>query len=108
VNEVYHIGANGKASGLDPERHSYRSFASLRDPDGNHWLLQEITTRLPVRIDTGVASFGSANDLAIALRWAAAAHGKHEKRIGAADPNWPDWYAAYMVAEQEANSCRNE
>jgi hypothetical protein len=100
VNEIYHIGANGKTSGLDPERRSYRSFASFKDPDGNSWLLQEITSRLPGRIDTGVTSFGSASDLASALRRAAAAHGKHEKRIGAADPNWPDWYAAYMAAEQ--------
>jgi catechol 2,3-dioxygenase-like lactoylglutathione lyase family enzyme len=100
VNEVYHIGVNGKASGLDPERRSYRSFASFRDPDGNRWLLQEITSRLPGRIDPATTTFASANDLASALRRAAAAHGKHEKRIGAADPNWPDWYAAYMVAEQ--------
>ena len=100
VNEVYHIGANGKASGLDPERHSYRSFATFRDPDGNLWLMQEVTTRLPGRIDTGVTSFGSATDLASALRRAAAAHGEHEKRIGQPDPNWPDWYAKYMAAEQ--------
>ena len=70
------------------------------DPDGNGWLFQEITTRLPGRIDSTATSFASANDLASALRRAAAAHGEHEKRIGAADPNWPDWYAAYMVAEQ--------
>jgi catechol 2,3-dioxygenase-like lactoylglutathione lyase family enzyme len=89
-----------RVSSPDPEHRSYRSFASFKDPDGNGWLLQEITTRLPGRIDTGVTSFGSASDLESALRRAAAAHGKHEKRIGAADPNWPDWYAKYMVAEQ--------
>jgi catechol 2,3-dioxygenase-like lactoylglutathione lyase family enzyme len=89
-----------RVSGPDPEHGSYRSFASFHDPDGNGWLLQEITTRLPGRIDTGATSFSSASDLASALRRAAAAHGKHEKRIGAADPNWPDWYAEYMVAEQ--------
>ena len=100
VSEVYHVGANGKASGLDPERHSYRSFATFRDPDGNLWLMQEVTTRLPGRIDTGVTSFGSASDLASALRRAAAAHGEHEKRTGQSDPNWPDWYAKYMAAEQ--------
>jgi catechol 2,3-dioxygenase-like lactoylglutathione lyase family enzyme len=100
VNEVYHIGVNGKASGLDPERHSYRSFASFQDPDGNRWLLQEITTRLPGRIDPAATSFGSATDLVSALRRAAAAHGEHEKRIGNRDANWPDWYAEYMVAEQ--------
>jgi catechol 2,3-dioxygenase-like lactoylglutathione lyase family enzyme len=100
VSEIYHIGQDGKASGLDPEHRSYRSFASFRDPDGNRWLLQEVTTRLPGRIDPAVTSFGSASDLSSALRRAAAAHGEHEKRIGHADPNWPDWYAAYMAAEQ--------
>jgi catechol 2,3-dioxygenase-like lactoylglutathione lyase family enzyme len=99
-NEVYHFSANGKASGLDPERHSYRSLAAFQDPDGNRWVLQEVTTRLPGRIDTGVTSFASANDLASALRRAAAAHGQHEKNTGQADANWPDWYAAYLVAEQ--------
>jgi len=89
-----------RVSGTDPQHRSYRSFASFSDPDGNGWLLQEITTRLPGRIDSGVTSFGSASDLASALRRAAAAHGEHEKRIGAADANWPDWYAAYMAAEQ--------
>jgi catechol 2,3-dioxygenase-like lactoylglutathione lyase family enzyme len=99
-NEVYHFGANGKASGLDPERHSYRSLAAFQDPDGNRWVLQEVTTRFPGRIDTGVTSFASANDLASALRRAAAAHGQHEKNTGQSDPNWPDWYAAYLAAEQ--------
>jgi catechol 2,3-dioxygenase-like lactoylglutathione lyase family enzyme len=99
-DEVYHIGANGKASGLDPEHHTYRSFASFHDPDGNRWVLQEVTARLPGRIDPASTSFGSVTDLAGALRRAAAAHGEHEKRIGKADPNWPDWYAEYMVAEQ--------
>jgi hypothetical protein len=89
-----------RVSGPDPEHRSYRSFASFSDPDGNGWLLQEITTRLPGRIDPAATSFGSASDLASALRRAAAAHGQHEKRNGAADPNWPDWYAAYIVAEQ--------
>jgi catechol 2,3-dioxygenase-like lactoylglutathione lyase family enzyme len=89
-----------RVSGPDPDHRSYRSFASFSDPDGNGWLLQEITTRLPGRIDPAVTSFGSASDLASALRRAEAAHGQHEKRIGQADANWPDWYAAYMVAEQ--------
>jgi len=100
VSEFFHLGPNGMVSGLDPERRSYFSRASFTDPDGNVWLLQEITTRLPGRVDTGVTSFSSASDLASALRRAAAAHGQHEKRIGAADQNWPDWYAKYMVAEQ--------
>ncbi len=100
VSEFFHIGTEGRVSGLDPERRTYRSRASFSDPDGNGWLLQEITTRLPGRIDPGATSFGSASDLASALRRAATAHGKHEKRIGEADPNWPDWCAKYMVAEQ--------
>jgi hypothetical protein len=73
---------------------------SFSDPDGNGWLLQEITTRLPGRIDTGTTSFGSATDLASAFRRAEAAHGEHEKRTGERDADWPSWYAAYMVAEQ--------
>jgi catechol 2,3-dioxygenase-like lactoylglutathione lyase family enzyme len=89
-----------RVGGRDPEHRSYRSFASFHDPDGNGWLLQEITTRLPGRVDSHATSFGSASDLASALRRAAAAHGRHEKLIGGADPNWPDWYAKYMVAEQ--------
>ena len=100
VDEVYHIGDNGKASGPDLQRRSYRSFASFRDPDGNRWLFQEITARLPGRIDSAATTFASASDLASAMRRASVAHGEHEKRFGAADPNWPDWYAAYMVAEQ--------
>ena len=89
-----------RVSGPDPENRSYQSFASFKDPDGNGWLLQQITTRLPGRIGAATTTFASANDLASALRRASAAHGKHEERIGAADPNWPDWYAEYMVAEQ--------
>jgi catechol 2,3-dioxygenase-like lactoylglutathione lyase family enzyme len=89
-----------RVSGPDPEHRSYRSFASFKDPDGNGWLFQEITTRLPGRIDSAATSFASANDLANAMRRASVAHGEHEKRIGAADANWPDWYAKYMVAEQ--------
>jgi catechol 2,3-dioxygenase-like lactoylglutathione lyase family enzyme len=100
VSDIFHLGPNGPASGLDPERGSYRSLASFSDPDGNSWLLQEVTTRLPGRVDATTTSFGSGGDLAGALRRAAAAHGEHEARIGEADANWPDWYAAYMVAEQ--------
>jgi catechol 2,3-dioxygenase-like lactoylglutathione lyase family enzyme len=87
-------------SGPDPEHRSYRSFASFSDPDGNGWLFQEVTTRLPGRIDAAQTAFGSTADLASALRRAEAAHGEHEKRTGQRDANWPDWYAAYMVAEQ--------
>jgi catechol 2,3-dioxygenase-like lactoylglutathione lyase family enzyme len=88
-----------RVEGPDPEHRSYRSFASFRDPDGNGWLLQEITTRLPGRV-AGDTTYASAGDLASALRRAEAAHGQHEKRIGKRDETWPDWYAAYMVAEQ--------
>jgi catechol 2,3-dioxygenase-like lactoylglutathione lyase family enzyme len=95
-----HDGANGRVSGPAPDDASYGTFASFSDPDGNSWLFQEVTTRLPGRVDPAATSFGSASDLADAMRRASAAHGQHEKRIGAADPNWPDWYAKYMVAEQ--------
>jgi catechol 2,3-dioxygenase-like lactoylglutathione lyase family enzyme len=98
-DEPYLFGRS-RISGPDPDHRSYRSFASFHDPDGNGWLLQEVTTRLPGRIDSATTSFTSANDLASALRRAEAAHGEHEKRVGQRDENWPDWYAAYMVAEQ--------
>jgi catechol 2,3-dioxygenase-like lactoylglutathione lyase family enzyme len=88
-----------RVSGLDPERRSYRTFASFKDPDGNGWVMQEITSRLPGRVVTDTA-YASAADLAQALRRAAAAHGQHEARTGQADANWPDWYSEYMVREQ--------
>jgi catechol 2,3-dioxygenase-like lactoylglutathione lyase family enzyme len=101
VSAIFHIGADGFLPGPDPERGSYRSLASFSDPDGNSWLLQEITTRLPGRVDSAATSFGSASDLASAFRRAEAAHGEHEKRTGGQrDANWPEWYAAYMVAQQ--------
>jgi catechol 2,3-dioxygenase-like lactoylglutathione lyase family enzyme len=100
VSDLFHLGADGPVSGADPDHRSYFSLASFRDPDGNSWLLQEVTTRLPGRVDAGQTSFGSSSDLASAMRRASVAHGEHEKRIGAADENWPDWYADYMVAEQ--------
>ncbi|MGA2421474.1 MAG: VOC family protein [Candidatus Acidiferrum sp.] len=99
LDEPYLFGRN-RVSGPDPEHRSYRSFASFRDPDGNGWLFQEITTRLAGRIDAGATTFATANDLASAFRRAEAAHGAHEKRTGQRDANWADWYAAYMVAEQ--------
>ncbi len=109
VSEVFHDGspgaqfqpdaADGRVSGPAPGHESYQSFVTFSDPDGNSWLLQEVTSRLPGRIEGGTA-FSSAPDLAGALRRAAAAHGEHEERIGQADDNWPDWYAAYMVAEE--------
>src|SRR5215467_3626412 len=99
TDEAYLFGRR-RISGPDPEHRSYRSFASFRDPDGNGWLFQELTTRLPGRIDPATTTFASASDLASALRRAEAAHGQHEKRTGQRDANWPDWYAAYMMAEQ--------
>ncbi|MGE5058300.1 MAG: VOC family protein [Betaproteobacteria bacterium] len=99
TDEPYLFG-RVRVSGPDPEHRSYRSFASFSDPDGNGWLFQELTTRLPGRIDSATTTFVSANDLASALRRAEAAHGEHEKRTGQRDANWPDWYAAYMMAEQ--------
>jgi predicted enzyme related to lactoylglutathione lyase len=110
VSEVFHAetpgaqfqpdGASGRVVGPAPDHATYGSFATFSDPDGNGWLLQEITTRLPGRMDSGATSFGSASDLANAFRRAEAAHGEHEKRTGQRDANWSGWYASYMVAEQ--------
>ena len=108
ASEVFHDASGGynrfdpdvRASGPDPQRRTYASFAEFSDPDGNVWQLQEITNRLPGRVDPTTTTFSSVADLASALRRAAAAHGEHEARTGQADANWPDWYAAYMVAEQ--------
>jgi catechol 2,3-dioxygenase-like lactoylglutathione lyase family enzyme len=109
VSEVFHAGTPGaqfqpdgtpvRINGPAPNHASYNSFATFHDPDGNGWLFQELTTRLPGRIDSATTTFASANDLASALRRAAAAHGQHEARTGT-DKNWPDWYAEYMVREQ--------
>ena len=110
VSDVFHAGTpgaqfqpdgtGGRVRGPSPDHATYSSFATFNDPDGNGWLLQEVTTRLPGRIDPAAISFGSAGDLASALRRSEAAHGQHEKRTGQRDANWSDWYAAYMVAEQ--------
>ncbi|MFM0625574.1 VOC family protein [Paraburkholderia xenovorans] len=96
----HHAGEEGRVSGPQPERRSYGSFASFSDPDGNGWVFQEVTARLPGRVDAQVTTFASAIDLAGALRRAAAAHDEHEKLSGQHDENWPDWYANYIVAEQ--------
>ena len=106
VSEVFHyagfnrLDPNARLSGPAPNRSSYGSWVSFSDPDGNLWLLQEITTRLPGRIDSNATTFASAADLAGAMRRASVAHGEHEKLTGQHDENWPEWYAAYMVAEQ--------
>lgn len=99
-DEHYLFGSR-RVSGRDPDGQSYRSFASFEDPDGNRWLLQEITTRQPGRIEAAATTFTSAAELAATLRRAGAAHGEHEKRTGGEyDVNWPDWYADYIVQEQ--------
>jgi catechol 2,3-dioxygenase-like lactoylglutathione lyase family enzyme len=105
-SEVFHAVAPGaqfrpggdRGSGPAPDHASYRSFVTFDDPDGNTWLLQEITTRLPGRVERAT-TYASTAEVADALRRAEAAHGAHEQRTGRADENWPDWYAAYMVAE---------
>jgi catechol 2,3-dioxygenase-like lactoylglutathione lyase family enzyme len=110
VSEVFHPGmpgaqfqpdgTDGRLTGKADGSASYGSFASFSDPDGNNWLLQEVTTRLPGRIDTSATSYASVNDLMQALIRTATAHGEHEKLTGEYDEQWPAWYAAYMVAEQ--------
>jgi catechol 2,3-dioxygenase-like lactoylglutathione lyase family enzyme len=101
LGEFWHLGPEGPAGGLDPERRSYFSRADLSDPDGNTWWLQEVTTRLPGRIDAGAGTtYSSIADLAAALRRAETAHGEHERRLGQRDEDWPSWYAEYMVKEQ--------
>ena len=95
----HHAGTQARVPGPAEERKTYGSWASFSDPDGNSWFVQEITTRLPGRATSALASFDSVAGLAAALRRAAAAHGKHEEETGQADPNWPDWYAQYMADE---------
>ena len=102
VGEIFHVAGPGHPPipGRDPQRRSYFSYATFKDPDGNTWLLQEVTARFPGRVDADQTAFASVADLAAALRRAEAAHGEHEKRTGVRDVNWPDWYAEYMAAEQ--------
>jgi catechol 2,3-dioxygenase-like lactoylglutathione lyase family enzyme len=102
VSEVFHVAGPGQPplSGRDPQRRSYFSYATFSDPDGNSWLLQEVTARFPGRVDADDTTFTSPTELASALRRAEAAHGEHERRTGVRDADWPTWYAEYMVAEQ--------
>jgi catechol 2,3-dioxygenase-like lactoylglutathione lyase family enzyme len=95
----HHAGTEARVAGPAPDRDSYGSWASFSDPDGNTWMLQEVTTRLPGRV-TGPTTYASPGDLTAALKRAATAHGEHETRTGHADPDWPEWYAEYMVREQ--------
>jgi catechol 2,3-dioxygenase-like lactoylglutathione lyase family enzyme len=107
VSEVFHRAGPGKpaVSGRHPERQSYSSYATFKDPDGNEWLLQEVTTRLPGRVDSNTTDYASVADLAAAMWRAALAHGEHEKRNGGQrDENWPDWYAEYLVREQSGEA----
>jgi hypothetical protein len=101
VSEPFHRDGAQLIPGPDPERRSYLSYATIDDPDGNGWLLQEVTTRLPGRTTSPLAAYGSVAALADALRRAEEAHGRHEAETGEPDPNWPDWYAQYMVDEAE-------
>ena len=108
VGEVFHYAAGpgpfgGQVRGIAPDHLSYGSYATFSDPDGNGWILQEVTARLPGRV-AGDTTYASVTDLAQALRRAEAAHGEHEKRTGKRDENWPDWYAEYMVREQSGEA----
>jgi hypothetical protein len=102
VGEVFHLTPDGRDAGPAPERATYNSYAAFTDPDGNGWLIQEVTTRLPGRVDPGTTAYRSVADLAAALRRAAEAHGVHETQNlgGERDENWPDWYARFLVDEQ--------
>ena len=111
ASEIWHgppFPVQARQPGPDPERTSYGSFFSFTDPDGNIWLVEEVTTRLPGRIDATATAFASTADLASALQRAEAAHAEHQKRMGRShlfhrpsqDEAWPAWYAAHMAAEQ--------
>ena len=100
----HHGGTAARVDGAATDRQSYGSWVSFSDPDGNTWYVQEVTTRLPGRVTSAPAAYDSADDLAGALRRAAAAHGKHEEETGQADPDWPDWYAQYMVDERASRT----
>jgi len=100
----HHAGTEGRVAGPAADRQSYGSFVSFTDPDGNTWYVQEVTRRLPGRVTPSPSGYDSVAELADALRRAAAAHGKHEEETGQADPDWPDWYAQYMVDERNAQA----
>ena len=111
VSDIWHgppFPVEARQPGPDPERTSYGSFFSFTDPDGNTWLVQEVTTRLPGRMNAAETGYVSKADLESALARAESAHREHEKRAGRSHlfhrsdqaENWLAWYAAYMVAEQ--------
>lgn len=100
---VFHHGGTARRIPASADTGSYGLFASFSDPDGNTWYLQQITARLPGRIEATETTFASPDDLEAALRRAATAHGEHETRTGVADANWPAWYAQFMVSEQHGS-----
>ena len=95
----HHAGTQNRVPGPAEGHKSYGSWVSFADPDGNSWFVQEVTTRLPGRATSALAAFDSVAGLADALRGAEAAHSKYEEETGRPDPDWPDWYARYMVDE---------
>ena len=111
ASDIWHgppFPVEARQPGPDPDRTSYGSFCAFTDPDGNAWLVQEVTARHPGRVDPASTAFSSSADLASALQRAESAHREHEKRAGRPhlfhrseqDENWSAWYAAYLVAEQ--------
>jgi len=105
VSEVFHFdgplhvdGTTGRVPGKDPEGHSYRSWASFSDPDGNSWMLQEIKTRLPGR---GVSNLDVASLTAL-LQETEKRHGEYEPT--APKHHWSEWYAAYIVARERGRT----
>lgn len=100
----HHLNGEGVATGLQPERRSYGTYASFSDPDGNGWFLQEVTSRLPGHELSSGVEFTSSMELARALQRTAAAHHEHERRIGKSDDDWPAWYADYIFAEQDGKT----
>src|SRR5215470_4768266 len=107
ISEVFHTlkpGAqfrpesNGRVSGPDPGHRSYFSFATFSDPDGNTWLFQEITTRLPGR---GLSNL-DVSTLTELLRETEQHHGEYEPT--APKHHWSAWYAAYIVARQDGKT----
>jgi catechol 2,3-dioxygenase-like lactoylglutathione lyase family enzyme len=103
VSEVFQSHGVKRVPGPAPGHKSYCSYVAFNDPDGNAWVVQEVTTRLPGRGISVLAAYGSVAALADALRRAEAAHGRHEAETGQPDPNWPDWYAQYMVGDSSAD-----
>ena len=104
VSDTFHQEAGKLAPGPDPDHKSYASYASFKDPDGNAWLLQEVTTRLPGRSTSPLAAYGSEANLADALRRAAEAHGRQEGNVGQDDPFWANFYAHFMANESASDA----